>query len=117
MLRSFRRLMTTTTTICAATEAFQIVQTPALKDNYAFLFHDAATGCTAAIDTPEVGPILAVLKENDWTLTHILNTHHHWDHAGGNNELCSKFPDLQVVAPAKEVSKIGRVDTPVSGGD
>lgn len=55
-----------------------VVQKPALRDNYAFLMHDPATGATAAIDTPEVGPIDEAVKEQGWNLTHILNTHHHW---------------------------------------
>src|SRR6056297_1618537 len=61
-----------------------VEQFPCLRDNYGFLVHDEATGATAAIDTPEVGPILDALDRRGWKLTHILNTHHHADHAGGN---------------------------------
>jgi len=101
-----------------STMAMKVVQRPALKDNYAFLLHDEETGCTAAIDTPEVAPIVKALEENQWTLTHILNTHHHWDHTGGNVELCAKFPDVQIVAPKKEVAKTPpRVDVAVEHGD
>jgi hydroxyacylglutathione hydrolase len=42
---------------------------PCLKDNYGFLLHAPASGVTAAIDTPEVEPILAALDERGWTLT------------------------------------------------
>ena len=60
-----------------------------LNDNYGFLI-DPQSGETACIDTPESGPILAVLAERGWTLTHIWNTHHHFDHAGNNLEIKEK---------------------------
>jgi len=93
-----------------------VEQFPCLRDNYGFLVHDMATGMTAAVDTPEVGPILEALDKHGWTLTHILNTHHHADHAGGNAELIRRT-GCKVVAPASEAGKIGHVDLAVSGGD
>jgi hydroxyacylglutathione hydrolase len=93
-----------------------VEQFPCLRDNYGFLVHDEATGATAAMDTPEVGPILDALDRRGWKLTHILNTHHHADHAGGNAELVRRT-GCKVVAPAAEAAKIGNVDMPVSGGD
>ena len=53
----------------------EVFQFPCLDDNYGFLVHDSASGSTATIDTPEVGPINAALEEKGWQLTHILNTH------------------------------------------
>lgn len=53
---------------------------PCLKDNYAYLLHDAATGDTALIDAPEAAPILEALNQHGWALRQILLTHHHWDH-------------------------------------
>ena len=67
--------------------SIEVKQIPCLGDNYGFLVHDTETGATASIDTPEVQPINNALAEQGWTLTHILNTHHHFDHAGGNEEL------------------------------
>jgi hydroxyacylglutathione hydrolase len=57
---------------------------PCLADNYGYLVHDETAEVTAAIDTPDPDAILAALEQKGWTLTHILNTHHHADHAGGN---------------------------------
>ncbi|MEJ6517825.1 MAG: MBL fold metallo-hydrolase, partial [Pseudomonadales bacterium] len=65
----------------------QVHQIPCLSDNYGYLIHDDDSGMTATIDTPEVAPINEALKQKGWRLTHILNTHHHFDHAGGNLEL------------------------------
>ena len=60
-----------------------LVTIPCLKDNYAFLVHDAASGATALIDVPEAAPILAELDARGWALSHVLLTHHHWDHVDG----------------------------------
>ena len=56
---------------------------PCLKDNYAYLIHDPATGATGVVDVPEVAPILAALAHREWRLTDILLTHHHDDHIAG----------------------------------
>lgn len=61
----------------------EIVTIPCLKDNYAFLLHDPATGATAVVDVPEAAPIEAALADRGWTLTDILITHHHGDHVDG----------------------------------
>ena len=65
----------------------QVLLIPALKDNYIHLMHDDACGVTAVIDPSEAAPVLSVLQEYEWALDFILNTHHHWDHVGGNLEL------------------------------
>jgi len=54
-----------------------------LKDNYAYLVHDDATGNTTLIDAPEAAPILQRLADKGWTLTRVFITHHHWDHVDG----------------------------------
>ncbi len=60
--------------------ALELVTIPCLKDNYAYLLHDGATGDTALIDAPQAAPILAALSTRGWALRQILITHHHWDH-------------------------------------
>ena len=68
----------------------EIVQIPMLTDNYGYILHDPETGDTAAIDPSEALPVLKVLNEHKWHLRFILNTHHHWDHIGGNDELAAQ---------------------------
>ena len=63
---------------------------PCLSDNYGFLIHDSVENLTASIDTPDVSSIEDALNQKGWQLTHIINTHHHYDHAGGNLELRKK---------------------------
>ncbi len=74
-------------------QPLEIHMFPCLSDNYGFLIHDSKNKLTATIDTPEVSAIKDALEEKRWKLTHILNTHHHWDHAGGNLELKRKIQD------------------------
>jgi hydroxyacylglutathione hydrolase len=61
-----------------------IHQIPVMRDNYAYLLHEAEAGLTAALDPAVHEPVLEALEQKGWTLTHILNTHHHNDHVGGN---------------------------------
>ena len=93
-----------------------IHQFPCLSDNYGFLVRDDATGQAACIDTPDAAAILRELNSLGWTLTHILNTHWHPDHAGGNAEI-KAATGCTVVGPA-EVERIGTApDQVVADGD
>ena len=100
----------------ANSTTFEIYMFPCLKDNYGFLLHDADNDLTAAIDTPDVDAIEKALTEKDWQLTHILNTHHHWDHAGGNLELKKKTGCL-IAGPHAEASSIPGIDIQLREGD
>lgn len=94
----------------------QVHQFPCLNDNYGYLVHDPQTGVTATIDTPEVAPINAALEEMHWKLTHILNTHHHFDHAGGNEALKEQW-GCTVVGAANDAARIPGIDVEVSDGE
>jgi hydroxyacylglutathione hydrolase len=94
----------------------QIHQFPCLSDNYGFLVHDARTGATAAIDTPDADEILRQADAKGWRITDVWNTHWHPDHAGGNAALKTKA-GAQVTGPA-EVERIGAApDRVVREGD
>jgi len=67
-----------------------IIQIPVLTDNYIYLLHDPVSEETAVIDPALAQPVLGVLDKKGWRLAYILNTHHHWDHVGGNLELKQK---------------------------
>lgn len=95
---------------------FEIHQFPCLSDNYGFLIHDADEGLTATIDTPDSEMINAALSERGWTLTHILNTHHHFDHVGGNLALKDKW-QCQVVGPSADQDRIPGIDLGLADGD
>ena len=96
--------------------ALEIYQFPCLSDNYGFLVHDSESGETACIDTPETAPILAALEKTGWTLTQIWNTHHHYDHAGNNEEI-KRITRCTITGPAGEADKIPAIDRAVDDGD
>ena len=62
----------------------EIVAVPAFSDNYIWLVHDAASGETAVVDPGDAAPALAEVQRRGWTVSQVWNTHHHWDHSGGN---------------------------------
>lgn len=67
------------------------------------------------MDTPCAKSYESELAKRGWTLTHILNTHHHWDHTGGNAEL--KSDGVKVYGPAKDGGEIPRLDVPLKHED
>ena len=87
-----------------------------LEDNYAYLIRCSKTGRTAIVDTPDAQTILEEAERIGWPIDEIWNTHHHWDHAGGNDAIREKTA-ARVVAARAETHKIGHVDTPVGHGD
>lgn len=94
--------------------ALEFHQFPCLSDNYGVLIHNPASGETASIDAPDANAVEDALKEKGWNLTHILVTHHHWDHTQGIADLKSKY-NCHVIGP--EVSKIETLDETKKDGD
>lgn len=93
----------------------EIHQFPCLNDNYGFLLHDADSGETAAIDTPDGAEYLRQAEAKGWRITHIWNTHWHPDHAGGNKAIVEET-GANVIAP-QEVDKLSLIDRVVTHGD
>ena len=65
----------------------QITPIPCLTDNYAYIINDTDTKFIGVGDPSESVPIVNFLKKKNLKLNYILNTHHHFDHIGGNIEL------------------------------
>jgi hydroxyacylglutathione hydrolase len=91
----------------------QIELIPCLTDNYAYLLYDPDEQICAVVDPSEAGPVRTALARRSLHLTHILNTHHHFDHTGGNLPLKDEFGSL-VVGPAKDRDRIPGIDIGVS---
>jgi hydroxyacylglutathione hydrolase len=64
---------------------------PCLQDNYSYLIIDESNNSACVIDPSEADPIISFVENNNIKLKYILNTHHHFDHIGGNKELKKKF--------------------------
>ena len=64
---------------------------PCLQDNYSYLIIDEKKNIACVIDPSEADPIIEYLEKNNIKLKFILNTHHHYDHVGGNKKLKEKY--------------------------
>ena len=93
-----------------------IIQIPVLTDNYIYLLHDPESGDTAVVDPALAQPVLDLLEAKGWPLIYILNTHHHWDHVGGNLELKQKT-GCQIIAAHLDSGRIPGIDSGVFEGD
>ena len=62
-----------------------------LQDNYSYLIVDEMNKNACVIDPSEAKPIINYVEDNNINLKYILNTHHHYDHVGGNQELKKKY--------------------------
>ncbi|KAF5972141.1 hydroxyacylglutathione hydrolase [Fusarium coicis] len=73
------------------------------NDNWAYLVVDDESRDALIIDPAnpeEVVPVLiAAIQSNKLNLIAIINTHHHWDHAGGNEEILAALnnPKLNII--------------------
>ncbi|MDB9746457.1 hydroxyacylglutathione hydrolase [Candidatus Pelagibacter sp.] len=64
---------------------------PCLQDNYSYLIIDESNNNACVIDPSEAKPIINFIENSKINLKYILNTHHHYDHVGGNLELKKKY--------------------------
>ena len=93
-----------------------IHQIPVLSDNYVYLARDRASGQTAVVDPAVVTPVLEAAERLGWTITHILNTHHHGDHVGGNLEI-KAATGCTIIGPKADRARIPGIDIEVEEGD
>ena len=79
---------------------------PCLHDNYAYLLVCPQTQVTAVVDPSAAEPVQVELQRRGLSLTAILNTHHHWDHVGGNEALLAKSPGIRIFGHASDRGRI-----------
>ena len=82
---------------------------PCLNDNYSYLLHDEVSNTIAIIDPSEFTPCDKIINKNFKKLDFILNTHHHYDHVGGNEELKNKY-NSTVLGFEKDKNRIPGID-------
>jgi len=82
---------------------------PCLTDNYAYVINDIASKTVGVVDPSEALPVITFLKKKNLKLNYILNTHHHYDHIGGNVEL-KKLYNAKVVGFAGDKHRIPGID-------
>ena len=82
---------------------------PCLSDNYSYLIFDKNRKIACVIDPSEAKPIIKAVNELKLDLRYILNTHHHYDHIGGNEELKKKF-NLKIIGYKGDQKRIPEID-------
>ena len=80
-----------------------------LKDNYSYLVIDKDNNSACIIDPSESEPIIEIIEKKKVNLKFILNTHHHYDHVGGNEILKKKF-GAKIIAFKDDKNRIPFVD-------
>ena len=80
-----------------------------LQDNYSYLIIDETNKNACVVDPGESIPIINFVENNNIKLKYILNTHHHYDHIGGNLELKEKYGS-KIVAFKNDKSRIPEID-------
>jgi hydroxyacylglutathione hydrolase len=96
--------------------ALEIVQIPVLSDNYVYLLREPASGAVGVVDPAVHEPVLAELTQRGWRLTHILNTHHHPDHVGGNVAL-KEATGCTIIGPEADAERIPGLDMAVGDNE
>ena len=69
---------------------------PCLQDNYSYLIIDESKNDACVVDPSEAKPIINFIEKENINLKYILNTHHHFDHIGGNKELKERYNSVVV---------------------
>lgn len=93
---------------------FDIIQVPALQDNYFWILHQPGQTDAYVIDPGDATPILEALEHHQLTLQAILITHRHWDHTDGIDEL---LQHNQVPVYGPDSSHIPQITHPLYDGD
>ena len=79
-----------------------------LEDNFSYILIDQNKNA-CVIDPSESEPIINFVEKNNIKIKYILNTHHHYDHIGGNTEIKKKY-NAKIVAYKNDLHRIPDVD-------
>ena len=82
---------------------------PCLNDNYSYLIFNKNKKIACAVDPSEAKPVIEAIKKYNVNLKYILNTHHHYDHVGGNIELKKKY-NSKIIGFRGDKNRIPKID-------
>src|SRR5688572_25822768 len=99
--------------------ALEVHQIPAAQDNLVWILVCTRTNAAAVVDGPDAENALAYCAAHGITLTHVLNTHTHFDHIGVNHDLAKRglLAGLQVIGPAGAKKDVPGITRAVEHGD
>ena len=87
-----------------------------LQDNYSYLLIDDTKNIGCVVDPGEAAPIIKYVESNNIELKYILNTHHHYDHVGGNLELKKRY-NSKIVGFKEDKNRIPDIDVLVKDNE
>ena len=87
----------------------KIIIVKCLIDNFSYIIYDEETSLAAVVDPSEAQPIIDEIEKNNLKLKYIFNTHHHYDHVGGNSILKEKY-NCKVVGYEMDKNRIPEID-------
>jgi len=87
-----------------------------LQDNYSYVIHDTETNTVAVVDPSEFEPINNFIEKKFNKIDFILNTHHHFDHTGGNLDLKKKYKS-KIIGSKKDEKRIPGIDIRLSDNE
>jgi hydroxyacylglutathione hydrolase len=87
-----------------------------LQDNYSYIIKDTKSGSIGVVDPSEFSPIDNFIKKEFNKIDFILNTHHHFDHTGGNLELKKKY-NCKIIGSSKDEERIPGIDIKLKHND
>lgn len=88
--------------------AMKVKVIPVLEDNYMYLVIEEGTREAVAVDVAVPKRLLEIVGREGVSLTTVLTTHHHWDHARGNTELARLLPGLVVLGADERICALTR---------
>ena len=100
---------------------------PCLQDNYSYLIIDESNNNACVVDPSEAEPVINFIEKKNINLKYILNTHHHFDHTGGNRDLKKKYnsivvgykgdanriPEIEILVEDDQVWKAGNFESKI----
>ncbi|KAG9291046.1 hypothetical protein G9A89_012918 [Geosiphon pyriformis] len=86
----------------------KVIPIQVLEDNYSYLVVDKETREAAVVDPVEPEKVLSVVKSENLELKHLITTHHHWDHSGGNEKVFKAVPGIAVYGGDERIPSLTR---------
>ena len=89
---------------------------PCLSDNYSYVIHDEISNLVGVVDPSEFNAVDNFISKRLKKIDYIFNTHHHFDHVGGNKQLKKKY-STKIVGSKIDSERIPEIDFFLNDGD
>ncbi|CDZ97030.1 succinate:fumarate antiporter [Phaffia rhodozyma] len=90
-------------------ERMKITPIKARSDNWMYIIQDTNSKKGAVVDPFNAEKISAEVAKQGVEVTHLITTHHHYDHAGGNKDFVKNFPNVVVTGGSNECEGVTQI--------